>query len=165
MNYTEMVTEYLSLPDRASALAYMNNLNRNLSVTQMYDFHETLVRAMKDRLNSNNHYVYLLTFTLDPKKQPHPLSSRAIESIESIIAAQGRRAALQVLKYSFVREYHKDGRPHWHALMVTKKCLRKDRFTPYLKKFGNIDISKSRSQQDGDVLNYMAKEGDIIEVI
>lgn len=122
---------------------------------------ETVVKEQK-KLNGTE-YIYMLTFTIDPNKWPDITPEREA-LIEDLIRQQGLRTGLGIKRYSYVKEHHANGRPHFHALCVTSKPLKKDRFNHYCSRYGNIDISKSKAQQDANVLNYMSKENDIIHV-
>lgn len=126
---------------------------------------QTLENVVKDqkKLNQQTIYTYMITFTIDPSKWPEITPEREA-LIEDLIRQQGLRSGLGIVKYSYVKERHANGRPHYHALIQTTKPLKKDRFNHYIARYGNVDISKSKAQGDANVINYMSKENDIIDV-
>lgn len=126
----------------------------------------TLEKVVKEqkKLNTDVIHTYMLTFTTDPSKWPN-ISEEREAIIEDLVRQQGLRSGLNIVKYSYVKEKHQNGRSHWHALMqVRNKTLKRDRFNHYIARYGNVDISKSKAQGDANVINYMSKENDIIHV-
>ena len=65
--------------------------------------------------------------------------------------------ALQIEKAHIVKEYTKKNVPHWHASVISKRYISKDRFESYIKRFGNVDISKNHSHQYENMTKYMSK--------
>jgi len=94
--------------------------------------------------------VYMLTFTLREMKDA--------DSARAYIYRQHERPALEMVEYAVSEELTKKKMPHWHALIVCKKLLKKDRFNYYEKKFGFIDFSRNRHNNSDDVLKYISKE-------
>lgn len=109
-------------------------------------------------------YLYMVTFTIDPKKHPE-VTDDLVNQIELYISSLTQRVALKIIYLSYVKELHKDGRPHWHVAIKTVKSLDKSRFCTYQKKFGNIDFSPSKTQSLDEMLNYMDKEGSRVELL
>lgn len=103
----------------------------------------------KDELSKQKNYYYLITFTLVDKDNE--------SSAEAYIIRQTERSALKLQSYEYVKEYTKAGMPHWHVSAVTTKPLKKDRFHYYSKKYGSIDLSRSKAQHDFEALNYISK--------
>lgn len=136
-----------------------------LSLRQYPGWIRTLENVVKEqqKLSKEVIYTYMLTFTTDPSKWPE-ISPERESMIEDLVRQQGLRTGLGIKKYSYVKERHANGRAHFHSLIQTTKPLKKDRFTHYISRYGNIDISKSKAQQDANVINYMSKENDIIYV-
>ncbi len=103
-------------------------------------------------------YLYLLTFTLDPKIHPNPdLQKR--ERIFKYIGKQFYRPPLGVTKAQIVMEG--DGKNlhyHWHVACETSDYLKKDRFHHYIKKYGLIDISKSSHDSFEEIVKYISKD-------
>lgn len=116
------------------------------------EFHAAFSKHLKN--STCRRYIYMLTFTIDANKGK---GEEFYSAAEKIVIDTAERTALQLLQYQYVKEYTKQGIPHWHALVVTKKPLKKDRFNYYIKKFGNIDISKNKAQQSSEIINYMSK--------
>lgn len=104
-------------------------------------------------------YRYLITFTLDPKRNRDKTKEYLEEACEQYVTNQAWRDPLHIIYYAFVKEYTKSGQPHWHAVVITTKPLKKDRFNHYIKLYGNIDISKTKVTNIQESLNYISKEG------
>lgn len=97
-------------------------------------------------------YCYLITFTLR-----EDIQDSMIDEVEGYIKKQFLRHPLRVLEAHLVRELTKTGRPHWHIACRTSRPLKKDRFNYYIKKYGFIDISNSKTQTIDESLNYISK--------
>ena len=111
------------------------------------------INAVYDAINKN--YMYLVTFTVDKKKVKKP----NYDSIEKYIKKQFQRSPLKVTKAQIVREGNgKDKHIHWHVAVQTAIPLKKDRFHYYIRKYGNIDISKSKTNSYEELQNYISKE-------
>lgn len=122
-----------------------------------YTFHNEFKRQLKEDSSKDKKHVYMLTYTVDPNKY----NKGDDDKIEELIIAQKDRKALEIVTYAYVKESCKNGMPHWHALIVTKRPLKKDRFNYYISKYGNIDISKNKAQITTEIINYMSKTGEI----
>lgn len=106
------------------------------------------------------HYRYLITFTKDKKKK---LPENQI--IEKYIEKQIKRKPLKVVCAYIVREGDDiSTHVHWHVVCETLKPLKKDRFNYYIKKFGNIDISRTKAQNIEEGINYITKENEPREI-
>lgn len=111
----------------------------------------------RQRRKMNKDKIYLFTFTLSPKF--HPVITEQLEyQVEKYIEAIVERK-LDITHLAYVKELHKSGRPHWHALVISKRILKKDRFITFIKKFGNIDISRNKAQKMETVIEYISKTG------
>lgn len=102
-------------------------------------------------------YRYLVTFTVDPRKSGH----KSTNEIYDYIYKQFKRTPLQVKQAYIVQEG--DGKKkhiHWHVAVETNKALKKDRFNYYTKKYGNIDISKTKAETLQHALKYISKEAE-----
>jgi len=158
-----MVQEFIKL-------AKHDGLEASTYYMDMVGDNQTLELAfsaeLKKQLKRGNQkeFIYMVTFTID-KKKVEDLSESKIDEIEYYISSQKNRKALNLLKFSIVREQCKDGTPHWHALMISSKYLAKDRFNYYINKFGNIDISKNKSNCSQEIINYMSKSGTIKDLL
>lgn len=114
--------------------------------------------------NARQDYYYLITFTLDPKKNEKKKTAKQIE--EYIHVQAKRKQALHIEKCVCSQEFHKDGRPHWHVAMITTKPLRSDAFAYYKKLYGNCKIDPSKTYKSWDDLyGYVHKENDPITLI
>lgn len=119
------------------------------------EFHKWMCNYLKS--NTRKRHIYMITFTINPSKGS---SEDFYEKAEELVRSTAQRSALKLVQYQYVREYTEAGVPHWHALAVATKPIKKDRFNYYQKKFGNIDISKNRAQQTDEIINYINKFGD-----
>jgi len=121
-------------------------------------FFEALDAINKKRRSATEKtYQYLVTFTLDPSKHPN-VTQLLEDKIEKYIESQADRPALQCKGFSYTRELHKSGRPHWHAKILTTKALRTDAFTQYNKIYGKTDISRSKHTNGQHIDLYINKE-------
>lgn len=104
---------------------------------------------------SGRGYRYLITFTQDPKKSGH----KSTKALYDYIFKQFKREPLGVKQAWIVQEGNaKDKHIHWHVAVETTKALKKDRFNYYMKKYGNIDISKTNANTLEHALEYISKE-------
>lgn len=130
-----------------------------------YEYHKRFCDYIKrnEKKQKKGRHVYMITFTIDPKKVPN---YKEVEpDVELLVRRQGMRKALNILKYEYVKEYTKTDIPHWHALLVSSSILKKDRFNHYIRKYGNIDISKSKTGSEDEILNYINKDGVSVKVL
>lgn len=129
------------------------------------EVHNSFKKYYKQKEIQNRKYIYMLTFTVSETLHKKISEELADEIEEYLRAIEKRKSVLKIIKFSLVREYHKNGRPHWHALIETLKCLKKDRFNYYIKKYGFIDISRNKAQTDTEIINYLHKSGTVIDII
>lgn len=116
---------------------------------------DTISKTMRAYLESRDIvcYYYLVTFTIDPK-----INTSSDDEIESYIKKQFTdRPSLKVLEAHIVKEFTQKGIAHWHVSCKTGKPLKKDRFHYYMRKYGQIDISKNRHKNLNDGLNYISE--------
>lgn len=106
-------------------------------------------------------YRYLVTFTLDTKK-----TLPEDDVVEGYIISQFvDRDALKVIEAHIVKEKTQQNISHWHVAVSTAKCLKKDRFNYYIKKYGNIDISGTKAQTLNEALNYINKDNTSKQIV
>lgn len=120
-----------------------------------------LQRYMQDyfRQQKEKKYVYMVTFTLDPKKKHNEAR------VEEFIHLQAKRSALHVTSAYVSKEYHQSGTPHWHMVLTTCKPIRSDAFKYYQNRFGNIDLNRNKYNNEADALSYITKDSDPIKLI
>lgn len=108
------------------------------------------IRSLK-----RNRYIYMLTFTLRDASN----ESAAVKYIKGL----PNREPLKIYYMSYVRELTKAGMPHFHAAVGTKIPLKKSRLITYTKRFGFVDISKSKGKVTNfaNIEDYMSKDSDI----
>lgn len=135
---------------------YTDDLERyaiDSMVTQYHTRQENL-SVMKMIKGIIKHYRYLITFTKDKKK-----TLPDNDTIEKYIIKQIKRKPLNIVTAYYVREGDdKDKQVHWHVVCETTKPLKKDRFNYYIKKFGNIDLSRTKAQNIEEGINYITKD-------
>lgn len=148
------------LGDDTATMAYHKS---NVPATSHQEFSKELKKILDK--NKRKTFIYMLTFTISPTL--HPVITPALENkIEDYIKKQAeRKMTLGITGFSYVKEHHKDGRPHWHASLTTSKSLKKNRFQYYTKLFGNLDFSRTKGQTNQEALNYMSKEAIPITLI
>lgn len=149
----DIVGKWIDADDKTQI--YMELVGTDLS--KMKKFHTILARRLKEA--KLKRYIYLLTFTLDVKK------CEQYELAEEYIKGQVKRSALKIKQFHYVKEFHKSGVPHFHVAIETLKPLKKDRFNYYIKKFGNLDISRTKAQTIQEALNYISKDNVPIKLI
>lgn len=117
-------------------------------------------RAKREKIKT---YIYLVTFTIDPAKHPH-ITDELCGNIEDYIKNQRKRTAMHITDMYMVKELHKNGRPHWHTCITCTKAIRSDAFRQYERVFGKVDISRNKHTNDTDILVYMSKDSDPINI-
>lgn len=130
-----------------------------LNVTAKYTVKEVeqLVETVKQLRRNSKVYQYMVTFTIDPSK--HPIITDELEvKIIGYLESQPDRPSLQVIECSYVKELCKSGKPHFHMKICTRKALRSDAFSQYVKVYGNVDISRSKHTNGKHIDIYMNKE-------
>ncbi len=117
-------------------------------------FFDVMIGALKKiRREEKKLYFYLVTFTLKPSV------NNTDDKIGLYIRKQfEERPPLQIIEAYMVEEKTQNNIPHWHVAVSTNKPLKKDRFNYYIKKYGNIDISKTKAQTLLESINYISKE-------
>ncbi len=122
------------------------------------NFATYLRREVAEYEDKNKVYTYMLTFTIDPKR--HDVEDSKLHEIleEYIVNFASKRHALRA---DLVREGddidHKH--THWHLGLELKKYIDFSNFLKYYRKtYGNVDISRSWSNDYDNVLKYINKK-------
>lgn len=97
-------------------------------------------------------YYYLITFTL--RKDMKHLADEAEKYIKKQFT---ERPPLQIQEAYYVRELTKKGMPHWHVSVCSTTPIAKNRFQYYNKKYGFIDVSKSKQKTLTNGMEYLSK--------
>ncbi len=119
------------------------------------EFHQNIKIFMSRKDRKEKRYYYLITFTLsDEHKDDDP------KTVRKYIIKRLAGKALQIEKAHIVEELTQQGRPHWHASIIAKKYISKDRFKYYENKYGFIDISKNHSKNYDTMLKYISKSAE-----
>lgn len=113
-------------------------------------FHKAVVRSFK----GGKIYLYMLTFTKDPKKDVTDSDDKIEKYIISVLKRTDPKE-LWVVREGGDKE-HKH--IHWHVMIQTPEYLRSERFQYYRKKYGNIDISKSHTKNPKHIFDYISKQ-------
>lgn len=111
-----------------------------------------------------NHYLYMMTFTYDKKKYPSP----PVDQIENYLKnISKRQEALGIIYYGYTKEHHKDGTPHWHAIICTNKYLKTNRFAQYTKSYGIMRVEKNQKSGTSPqgIYDYITKESQLNIII
>lgn len=110
------------------------------------------------------HYKYMLTFTLDPKK--FNFSTLTVDDykndVEDYICNLMRKP--ETKKCYYVRE-HDQTNCHWHVVVHRTSPIRSDYLSYYKKKFGSVDVSRSKYLEDTHSIKYLSKESEIVQII
>lgn len=130
--------------------------HKNRAVKYFMVHYSTISKNAKAYLDSldvpRKSYFYLVTFTIRDECIPQA------DEIELYIKKQFKnRPALQVVTAHIAREFTKRGVPHWHVQVETSIPLCKDRFDYYVQLYGQVDVSKTRSQNPQKTLDYISK--------
>lgn len=109
------------------------------------------------------HYIYMVTFTLDPKKIKGD-KQQHLKKVEDYIIKLINSKTLKHVNVSYMaHERGKDNdNDHWHLSMECSKSLKKDRFTTYIKRYGNVRIDKSRTGKMVHIWEYIQKDSEPI---
>ena len=78
-------------------------------------------KALKKVMTEEKPFLYMITFTFDPKRGP-PNLPKAIKLVETRINT-ATVSRCEPIFYAYAIEPHKDGRPHIHAILQTKKSV------------------------------------------
>lgn len=114
--------------------------------------------GIKQILNGSDPYMYMVTFTLDPSKVAYD-DLKMIGKVEKYIHKILTSKSLSHIKDCKISyEIGKSDNPHWHVYANCDKCLKKDRFKVYIAKYGNVDISKSRTSNSESIDTYLSKQ-------
>lgn len=92
-------------------------------------------------------YHYFVTFTHNPSADKDRLRKLIIEKLPY-------RQSLAIINFEYTEE-HVNTNYHIHAIITTRKPMKKDRLAPY-KKYGHIDYQPCRSINDA--YTYINKE-------
>jgi len=134
--------------DCKHCLSYLRNTN----FKEIKYFMESEFRTMKS-------YCYMVTFTVDPKKEVD------IAEVEAYVNKIKDREALQIIEAWYVIE-HLDSNKHCHLAVKTKKPLCKSRFNIAQQKFGKVLFKKQKiSEELYEMLEYFSKENEPIQII
>lgn len=109
---------------------------------------------------------YLLTFTLDLNMNIYvDNEDEILLQIPDDIYQILMRKSLKITKCHVVKELTKKGIAHWHASVETLKYLKKRDFQGFIKNYGFVDISKSKSNNYQEILQYISKESTPTKII
>lgn len=120
--------------------------------------HPTFLSYIKRKFDITKSHRYMITFTLKDDGYDD-------NEVKDYIIKQLKREPLQIHEAYLCHELTKKGRSHWHAAVTSSRTLKKDRFHYYIKKYGNIDISKTRAQNLEETKNYLSKDSMAIKII
>ncbi len=107
--------------------------------------------ALKSILTDKS-YVYLATFTLDPKKNS---SSAKLKQAVNRLKDRPYITYLEV-----ATEKHKSGAVHYHAAIKSSQRIHGPSFKQYfVRKYGRTDLSPSKTGDIEPTLVYIRKDG------
>lgn len=124
-------------------------------------------RIVKDALSSKTvreadlkEYKYMITFTLDPKKVDLK-SAEDVQKVEDYIVKLLKCSAN--FRFYYAKE-HADSNPHWHVVIHRYKPFPQSEVSYYKKKYGMVDISRSKILIDEASMKYLGKESNIVTI-
>lgn len=106
-------------------------------------------------------YLYMLTFTIDPKKVASLNDIGTQDKIELYISKLLSRCCREV---RLVKE-HADTNCHWHASIICDKYFDHKNISYYKRVYGLVDVSRTRSNSIEKTLKYMEKENEPTKII
>lgn len=144
---------------------YLNEIIRN---NQSHTFHQNFKRVTaKINRELRKPCIYMLTFTLDPKKVDVK-DMYEIQHIEQYITKFiSTTKQLELTSFDIVREGSdmENVHTHWHVCITNKGYIDKKIFNTYIRKYGHIDVSLNKTNNYDSVITYMSKTNKVISVI
>lgn len=98
-------------------------------------------------------YRYMVTFTLNPKLVDVK-NSQVQQVIEDYIIKQVNKHS----DTAYITREHAESNCHWHVVLLRQRKFKYNEFNFYKRKYGNIDISLSKTESIEDGLKYISKE-------
>lgn len=95
----------------------------------------------------------MLTFTINPKLAD-PKNHEVQQKIEDYIIKQVNKHS----DVAYIAREHPDSNCHWHVVLLRQRKFKYNEFNYYKRKFGNLDISLSKTESIEDGLKYISKE-------
>lgn len=105
----------------------------------------------------NERFIYMLTFTIDTSKKTISTTDDIKQIEDYIIKLLNSKSLSHIIKSHLTYEIGKSGNHHWHVYAECSRCLKKDRFKTYIKKYGNVDISRSKTNNTEHIMKYINK--------
>lgn len=129
------------------------------------NFSKYYKEILKEYENNNKTYTYMLTFTIDPKKQNVNCTKLHNKLEEYIInLATKRKPQRSDIVKEGTDEDHKH--THWHLGLEMKKFIDfSNVLKNYRKQNGNVDISRSWSNDYNNVLKYINKSQPSTQIV
>lgn len=150
----QTIAHWHSLSGEDQITYYMETVGTNLS--RMLDWHSHLTNYYKELEKDNRRYIYLITFT---KKDPNMED----DDIEKYIISKFQKDS--IIEAHMAKEKTKNGVSHWHVSVISKTFItKKPTFQYYIKKYGYVDISKTRSKTLKNGIKYISKDSTPIKI-
>jgi hypothetical protein len=128
---------------------------------------EILEKLERYIYEQNKYYVYMPTFTKDPKLTSNKTDDECYAFIKKTLT----RPRISPVSLYISKEYHKSGKSHWHCCVKTKTKLTAHDFEGWKINYGLFDIgankkqSRSLSDQENSILSYIQKHENAIKEI
>lgn len=149
------IQHYLNLNEDEKLTYYMQQVTNNnqLSHVKMEQFHKKLQQYYEH----NKTYLYMVTFTLDPNLNTlnEELYAEAEKYITKLLLSDKNFTNIKIVKEGG-DEDHKH--IHFHSLIKSTKFLKNNFFSHYIKKYGKIDKSTSKSGNREHIITYISKQ-------
>lgn len=135
---------------------FMNEIGED--TCKVSKFAVELKKQIKARDKKNKRYMYMITFTCDPRKIDVKCDFM-MKANEEYILDRLKKPGLKLVRLEYVREGGDDTHKHthWHCGVVSKRYLDKWDFKTYLKNVGRIDVDISKSSNFKHIQVYMNK--------
>lgn len=158
--FTLSKTSPVDADDYYRELISVNGADSGVSCRKADQFHILARRLYPTGARKFPFYYYMITFTLDPKK--NKFNDLLYDTVEKYI----KKILVKVNKkykpfyVQLVREGGDDDHKHthWHACVVSETCFDSTIVSYYQQKYGNIDISTNHSQNIHPTIKYMSKQ-------
>jgi len=149
------IQHYLNLNEDEKLAYYIKQItfNGQISKIRMEQFHAKLQNYYK----SHKTYLYMVTFTLDPTK--NTLNEKLYKEVEQYIT----KLLLSDKNFTNIKIVKEGGDEdhkhiHWHSLIKSTEFLKNNFFSHYMKKYGKVDKSSSKSGNREYIITYISKQ-------
>lgn len=156
----KIVNEIIKLMIEPNGYSKMTQDHRSYMISHGHEILEAFKKYLNDNDNLSKRYRYLITFTVNTKLNTLPYSE-----VKKYIVKQLNRKPLKIVRAYIVEEGFENPdkskgqkHKHYHVAIESTKFIKKNRFNYYIKKIGNIDVSKTKLDSLEEAINYISKD-------